>query len=491
MGERLWLIFDAGTSGVKAALISEAGQIRCSAVQAYETFCADGGIAEQDAGAWWSAAVRACRALGDATREVSAVAVTGQMQDLILLDDAGEPVRPVILYSDTRARAEADEIIGRVGRERLRALTGNDQGADSLWAKLLWLRRHEPESLARARHLLFGAADVLVFRLTGVANTDTTTASTTGLMNLRERRWLDSDDFEMFGISEALPLLPVLSAGGAQVGSLLPSAAETLGLKPGLPVYHAPGDAGATTIGAGSGEIGRVYGYLGTSGWVAFTASEPGSPDQGVFTLAHPLPERAIQIAALLTAGGNLAWLRDLFNVEGYDSLIAEALARPLSSVLYLPYLNGERAPFSDPLARAAFIGMGQNTERADLYRAVLEGIAFAYRHALDSLLPERPLTLFLTGGGTRSESWCQLFADILEMPIACASDAENVGVRGALLAALALRGSISTYAPEGYPQALLTLEPEAARSEAYRRKYEHYRAAYPALKSLFASMSS
>ena len=487
----LWLIFDIGTSGVKAALVGDAGNIIRSATVGYPTHSASGGVVEQDAGDWWRAVVESTRAVAPDPREVRAIAVTGQMQDLVLADAEGEPLRPVILYSDTRAQVEAAEVIERIGRDRLVALTGNDQGADSLWAKLLWVQRHEPAALDNAAYVLFGAADHAVFKLTGCALTDTTTASTTGLLHIADRRWLDADTLDSFGIGAATAKLPDLAPGGALAGRLLPEAANALDLRAGTPVYHAPGDAGATTIGAGSGEIGHIYGYLGTSGWVAFSDSRPGSPEQGVFTLAHPHADRFVQVAPLLTAGGNLAWARGLFDAPDFESVIAEGLERPPSSILYLPYLNGERAPFTDPLARAAFIGMGSGCERADLYRAVLEGVVFAYRHAIDALLPSGCETLTLTGGGTRSERWCQLFADVLGIPIALAADAENVGVRGALLSARVASGTVSTYAPEGFFPVRTTLQPDLDAHARYSRKYALYLQAYPALKSLFASLAS
>lgn len=487
----LWLIFDIGTSGVKAALVSDDGVIVRSAAVGYPTYSAEGGVVEQDAGDWWRAVVESARAVVPDTGAVRAIAITGQMQDLILVDASGAPLRPVILYSDTRAQAEAANVIERVGRDRIIALTGNDQGADSLWAKLMWVQRHELAALENAAHILFGAADYAVLKLTGRALTDTTTASTTGLLHLAARRWFDADTLDSFGIGTAAAKLPDLAPGGALAGELTPQAADTLGLRAGIPVYHAPGDAGATTIGAGSGEIGHVYGYLGTSGWVAFSDARPGSPEQGVFTLTHPHADRFVQVAPLLTAGGNLAWARGSFDAPDFESVIAQGLDRPLTNILYLPYLNGERAPFTDPFARAAFVGMGGGSERADLYRAVLEGVVFAYRHAIEALLPSGCERLTLTGGGTRSEPWCQLFADVLGIPIALAADAENVGVRGALLSAQVASGTLATYAPEGFFPVRAALQPNPNLHDRYSRKYALYLQAYPALKSLFASMAS
>lgn len=486
---KTWLAFDIGTTGTKAALVADDGRLLRSAIRDYPTHTAAGGAMEQHTTDWWTAAQEAARDLevGDAAE---AIAITGQMQDVILLDHDGNPVRPVILYSDTRARAEAEALAARIGPERLRDLTGNDQDAGSLLAKLLWLQRNEPVSLARSAHLLLGAADYLAFRLAGVTVTDTTTASTTGLLDIRRRAALDSAVFAELGLEGAARLLPAMRPGGTRIGTLTAEAAKALGLPTGLPVYHGPGDAGAATLGAGSGEMGTAYAYLGTSGWVAFTAAEPAAPGRGVITLAHPHPERYIQVAPLLTAGGNLDWARGLFGQESYDALIEEALAQPPTSLLYLPYLSGERSPFSDPLARGAFVGLNAGSNRQDLCRAVLEGVAFAYRHALDALMSSPPSVLTLTGGGTRSAGWCQLFADILKVPVAIAGDAANVGVRGAVLAAQVAAGERADYAPEGYFPVAGRLEPGAALRAHYDRQYRLFRDLYPALKPIFARMA-
>ncbi len=156
-----------------------------SATRTYGTATADGGVVEQQVGDWWQAVVDAVHDLDAKDRAaIAAIAITGQMQDVILIDERGEPVRPVILYSDTRARAEANEVIAKIGADRLRELTGNEQDASGLLAKLLWLSRHDPDSLSRSAYLLVGAADFIAFALTGKAVCDTTTASTTGLLNI-------------------------------------------------------------------------------------------------------------------------------------------------------------------------------------------------------------------------------------------------------------------------------------------------------------------
>jgi xylulokinase len=260
-------------------------------------------------------------------------------------------------------------------------------------------------------------------------------------------------------------------------------------LKAGIPVHLGPGDAGANTIGAGSGELGQVSAYLGTSGWISFTAAVSGAPENGAITLAHPNDALFFQTAPLLTAGGNLEWVRDLFQSADYEAIIDRAMSRSPAELLYLPYLNGERSPFRDPLARGAFIGLTPRTNADDLYRAVLEGVVFAYRHALSALAGANVQSLILNGGGTRSRAWCQLFADITGVTVNVAADAENGGLRGAMVAARVADGELDGYAPANYFPIAQTLQPQADLKSVYDRQYKLFLDTYLTLRPVFARM--
>lgn len=484
-----FLAADIGTTGAKAVLLDDDGRARQTAYRDYPTASGEGGVVEQRAEDWMAALDAAARELTAGGDPPDAIALTGQMQDLILLDGEHQPVRPVILYSDTRARVEAEAVSAALGDAALVTRTGNAQGAGGLLAKLAWLAAHEPDALARAETILLGAAGVVAHHWTGAAAADTTNASTTGLMDLDARAWLDEAAFAAVGLAEARAKLPRLLAGGAQVGTVSEAAAARTGLRAGTPVYLGPGDAGAATLGAGCGEPGAAYLYLGTSGWVALTVETRPAAETGVFTLAHPQPGRCIAVAPLLTAGGNLDWIRDVVSAPDYPPMIGAALSVDPTMLLYLPYLNGERSPFSDPLARGAFIGLNAGHSRADLVRAVLEGVAFAYRHVLDTLLPAHPAALTLTGGGAKSAGWSQMLADVLGVAVDVAADAQNVGVRGAVLAAQVARGERPDYALA--VKRAGRFEPDPARNAFYARKYALFREAYPALKGLFTRQAS
>ena len=481
-----WLVFDIGTGSTKAALIHD-DHILDTASAAYPTTHGAGGLVEQDAESWWAAVRSCCRDLSP--QRLAGIALTGQMQDVVLLDEYGQVIRPVILYSDTRARAEIDQIHALINEAELTRLTGTQQNAGSLLAKLRWLWRHEGQSITSAAQLLLGGADAIAARLCGSRASDSTTAATTGLWQLAAGKMLDAPTLYRLELGWALPLLPRIVDGGAQVGLLSEEAAQQLGLPAGSPVHLGPGDAGAATIGAGCGEVGPAYAYVGSSGWVGFSAREIGDAGAGVMSLAHPRLGHFIQVVPMMTSAGNLSWLRDVFDSADYDELIAQALACPPGNLVFLPYLQGERAPFNDPLARGAFVGIAADTGRPQLVRAVLEGIIFAYRHTLSALSPQLPAHLTLIGGGARNEGLNQLFADILGLPVHLPPDAENAGLQGALRAAQVAQGTADSYAIAPAPQTRI-LPPQPQYNRHYARQYQHYLAAYQALKPLFAQMA-
>lgn len=482
-----WLVFDIGTGSAKAALIHD-NRLLDAASAAYPTMRGTGGVVEQAAEQWWQAVRNCCRDLSP--RRLAGIALTGQMQDVVLLDESGQDIRPVILYSDTRARAEIEQIHALISEAELTSLTGAQQNAGSLLAKLRWLWRHERQSITRAAHLLLGGADAIAARLCGSRASDSTTAATTGLWQLAAGKMLDTATLRRLELGWALPLLPQVVPGGAQVGVLGAVAAQQLDLPAGTPVHLGPGDAGAATIGAGCGEVGPAYAYVGSSGWVGFSAREIGDAAAGVMNLAHPRRGHFIQVVPMMTSAGNLSWLRDVFDSADYAELIAQAAACQPGKLVFLPYLQGERAPFNDPLARGAFVGIAADTGRPQLARAVLEGMIFAYRHTLSALSPQLPAHLTLIGGGARDDNLNQLFADILGLPVHLPPAAENAGLQGALRAAQVAQGSAQDFAIAPAAQSRI-LQPQTQHNQHYAQQYQHYLAAYQALKALFAQMAN
>lgn len=484
---------DIGTTGAKVALVARDGQILASGYDAYPTHTGEGNRMEQTPGDWWRATCAALTQLwqaGSDRNTIAAVALSGQMQDLILLGEH-EAVGPAILYSDGRAQVEAQMITATVGAEALTQITGNEQGAASLLAKWRWLQRHAATQLAACHKILLGAHSYVGWRLSGAVTCDYTTASTTGLLDL-------------FGNDWAIPLLrrleldldklPTLLAADAPIGAITPAAATATGLPAGLPVYTGAGDLAATTVGVGAGEPGRTYCYVGTSGWIATSlAKATPNPSGGLFTLRHPDPTRFIQVVPMLTAGGNLDWVRtQVVGTENYAQLNALAASAPVGShgVLYLPYLAGERSPFRDPQARACYVGISGQTQQSDLVRAVMEGVCFAYRALLEALTAD-VAALYVVGGGAQSTVWMQILADVLGCPVHVVDKPADAAARGAAIIAGRALGWYHSFAPhDDFFPVVQTLLPTPTAQTSYQGLYPIFTGLYPQLRAAFSALA-
>ena len=495
----LILALDIGTTGTKAALIDRAGQLLATGYADYPTYYNEGNVVEQEPADWWRAA---CAALAQiwqtapagVAQQVAAVSLSGQMQNLILLGAEGAVGR-AILYSDCRAQDEAALVTATIGRETLEQITGNEQGAASLLAKWLWLQKHAPDQLAACRKILVGAHEYVGWQLHGAAGADYTTAATTGLLDLRHNQW-------SFALLTRLGLdadkLPGLHAATSIVGEVTTTAAAATGIPAGTPVLRGAGDLAATTVGVGAGEPGRLYGYLGTSGWIATSLDQATpNPQGGVFTLRHPDPQRYIQVAPMLTAGGNLDWFRTQVGADAspgsYQWINDQVATVPAGSrgLIYLPYLAGERSPFHDPKARGAFIGLATTWTQADMARAVMEGVAFAYRSLRDALNVAPTGSLFLVGGGAKSMIWPQILADVLGCEVHVVQAPGDAAARGAAILAGVSLGWHPGYAPGAafFPVARI-YAPDQRSSQLYDRRYTLFRTLYPHLRAVFTELA-
>jgi xylulokinase len=497
--------FDIGTTSVKGILVSREarvyGEKSLSLATDYGT--ADGRqTIEQNPEQWYAAVVRIARdwwSSGVDPDDVELLVMSGQMQDCIPVDHRGMPVRPAMLYSDHRAAAQAKELLDELGEAEIRRITGNHMDGSLVLPKLLWLKQREPETLERTACFLISAKDYVIRRLTGRFATDPTSAATAGMMELSSRQWR-AEWLGRFGLNRQQ--LPEILPTDAIAGHIMPEAAAATGFRQGTPVLCGVGDAGATTIGAGARVIGDMYAYLGTTGWVAGTTDRIGFSGGGVFHLAHPEPGMLIAIAPLTNAGNAHSWALGIFGSsaeisrdEAYDRLESEMKGcdRAGSSVVFLPYLNGERCPVQDPLSSGSFIGLTSTTTKAEMACAVLEGVAMAMRQVMGLLTGGRSLRkLVLIGGGSQSRMWNQIFADITGAEVIVPQEAQYLPALGCAAAGFVRLGWSADYGEfgrnwlEGQPAEHYIPDPRLR--EVYRRKYSIYLRLYPALKDLFAS---
>jgi xylulokinase len=460
VSEKLVVGIDVGTSGLKAIALSESGAVVARAERSYPLSTPQPGWSEQDPEHW----VTAARDVLAELPEPDGIGFSGQMHGLVSLDADDNVIRPAILWNDGRTTAECREIEATIGLERLITLTGNRALEGYTAPKLLWLRRHEPESYARIDSILL-PKDYVRLKLLGERAIDVADASGTLLLDVANRRWSDE-------VADALEI--------------------PMGWLP--PVHESPdiagaGDQAAAAVGVGVIEVGPLSVVLGTSGVVFSTlpayAADPGARTH---TFCHALPGVWHAMGVMLSAAGSLSWLQGIVG-DSFDNLVAEAEPwKPgVEGLTFLPYLVGERTPHANPDARAAFAGLSVRHDRGALVRAVLEGVAYGLRDILELLrdLGVEPTVGRVSGGGSRSDLWVNIVASVLGVPLERMENEDGSAFGAALLAGVrtGLFGSVQD-AVSTCVRVRETIEPNPAWSDVYDSGYEHFRTLYPALHS-------
>ncbi|HEX9634755.1 MAG TPA: xylulokinase [Candidatus Limnocylindria bacterium] len=494
MGHVLGL--DISTTATKAILVDESGVVRGIGVSEYDFSAPKPLWSEQQPRQWWDGAIAAIGAglasAGVTGREIAAVGLTGQMHGLVLLDIAGEVLRPAILWNDQRTGPECDAIREAVGAQRLIQITGNDALTGFTAPKLVWVRDHEPQVWGRIAHVLL-PKDYVRLQLTGEHALDKADGAGTLLFDLAGRNWSP----EILAALEINPeWLPPTWEGPEVTGVISPDGAAATGLRRGTPVVAGGGDQSANAVGVGAVRPGTVALSLGTSGVVFGATDRPLYEPQGrVHAFCHAVPGRWHLMSVMLSAAGSLRWFRDAV-APGVDftELVGTAAGAPAGSggLYFLPYLSGERSPHPDPLARGAFVGLTLAHDRRHLARAVLEGVAFGLRDGLDLMLAAGmpiPTQIRASGGGTASELWRQILADVLDAEIATVGTSEGAAYGAGLLAAVGAGWFPSV---ESAVDALVTATRAATPgrdASVYAEAHAVYRELYPALAPLFRRM--
>jgi xylulokinase len=494
---KLFLGLDVSTTGAKALLIDEKGTVISSATAPLTLSTPHPLWSEQDPREWWIGMAKSIRqALEKADvpgSAVTAIGLTGQMHGLVLLDEQGEVLRPAILWNDQRTGAQCDEMRARLGRTHLIQLTGNDALTGFTAPKILWVHQNEPEIYARARHVLL-PKDYIRYRLTGEYAMDKADGSGTILFDLKTRDWSPE---VLSALEIPADWLPPTFEGSAVTGTVSGLAASETGLAQGIPVVGGGGDQAAQAVGVGAVQSGIIALTLGTSG-VVFAATESPlvEPDGRLHAFCHALPGRWHFMGVMLSAAGSLQWYRDTLAPQmGFDDLVNEAANVPAGSegLLFLPYLSGERTPYPDPLARAAWVGLTVRHTRAHLTRAVLEGVAFGIKDSF-TLIQNAGLGTIeqvrISGGGAKSPLWRQIMADVLGVELVTVNTTEGAAFGAALLAGVGAGFYADVPAAcEATIQITGRASPTQA-TRAYQEYYPHYRALYPALTPEFKALA-
>ena len=484
---------DVGTGGTRAVLIDEAGRLLGTSTAEHAPMSSpELGWAEQDPADWWRAAcgaIKECMTKAGATAgEVRAIGLSGQMHGLVLLDAAGEVLRPALIWCDQRTEEECRAITERVEAKRLIELTANPALTGFTLPKIWWVRAHEPEKWSRVRSIML-PKDYVRFKLTGARATDVADASGTLLFDVVNRRW----SAEMLKASDLnAEILPEVFESPEISGRVSKNGSSAIGLREGTPVVAGAGDQAAGAVGMGIVEPGNVSATIGTSGVVfAATSSPVVEPKGRIHTFCHAIPGRWHVMGVTQGAGLSLRWFRDQFaSGTSYDALMKTAAEAPAGAdgLLWAPYLMGERTPHLDPNARGALVGLTAQHTHAHVIRAILEGVAFSLR---DTFTIFRELgvpvkSIRLGGGGARSYLWQQIQADTYGMPVDVVTAEEGAAYGAALLAGVGagVWRSVES-ACETAVHVAKRVEPIAKNVALLNQRYAEYRKLYPALRTI------
>ncbi|MBD2006312.1 MULTISPECIES: xylulokinase [Cyanophyceae] len=473
---------DLGTGSAKALLLATDGSVMGEASSSYPVHAPHPGWAESEPGDWWSGVASAVRkAVGNHADQVQAIALSGQMHGVVLASESGQPLRPAILWADTRsATLNTYHSLDAAISERL----GNPITAGMAGPTLLWLREHEATVYAQARWAL-QPKDWLRLRMTGEVATEPSDASGTLLYDVVSDNWAGD---AISALNLRCDWLPKIIPSSAIAGDLTAIASEHLGLPIGLPVIAGAADTAAAALGNGL-LPGLVQLTIGTGAQIITPRSQPIIDPQGRTHLYRAaVPNQWYTLAAMQNAGLALEWVRGILGLS-WEQVYTKAFSVPpgCEGLTFLPYLTGERTPHLDPYIRGAWVGLGLHHTQAHMMRAALEGVVFALRQGLEALEATgfKATELRLAGGGTAEMPWKQLLTDVLRIPLYATTVAAASARGAALLAGI----GIGVYADANDTIKLAATPTLAATPQSVdwvlEEAWMRYQSLYPRLKKI------
>lgn len=502
------LAHDLGTTGNKATLYDREGKLVGSAFYAYTTRYEHTGWAEQNPEDWWQAVCNSTRKLlaqipGLRAEEIACITFSGQMMGCVPLDKQARPLRDAIIWADQRSVEQEHWLGARVPPEDVYRITGHRLSASYSLTKMLWVRDHQPD-VFKSTYKFVHAKDAMVARLTGQFMTEPSDGSSMNLYDLEKGTWSE----RIIDAAEIDPAqLPELKRSIDVVGELLPSVAGEVGLAAGTPVVIGGGDGACAAVGAGVWREGSAYNYIGSSSWIALTSPKPiFDPDQKTFTFGHIIPNMFMPTGTMQAAGASYQWTRDqlcpvevqaaqALGISSYEIINLNAEKSPVGAngLIYLPYLMGERSPRWNPRARGAFIGLTIRHTRADMVRAVLEGVTMNLRVILDAFTKQgaKIEAMRVIGGGARGRFWNRIMADIYGMPVQRLAILEEATSMGAAVAGGVGVGLYKDFSiSEQMNQIAEVVQPDPAAQKAYEKVYPIFEACYKQLLPVYDMLS-
>ncbi|MEX2536633.1 MAG: FGGY-family carbohydrate kinase [Trueperaceae bacterium] len=491
---------DIGTYSAKGVLVHPNGTVRASHTVEYELSIPKPGWAEHDADAiWWNSfkqiAQKLCASDGVDPKEVAGVGCSAIGITMLPVDVQGYPLRASVLYGiDTRAHREVKELTELFGSDEIVTHSGSPLSANSVGPKILWFRKNEPELFERT-HKVLTASSYLCLKLTGNFIIDSYSAQGFApLFDVDNQRWNPA----MAEPICPLELLPTLHGATDIVGTVTEIAAAETGLAPGTPVIAGTVDAAAEAISIGATADGETMLMLGTTAFITQILNERRQ-HSGLWSARFLVPNTFALSAGMATSAALTRWFKDNFGhsektaedsggTNAYQALAEQASEVPVGSsgLVVLPYFSGERAPINDVRARGLILGLTLSHSRGHLYRALLEGVAYAIRHNLEVMdsIGASPRRLIAVGGGTKNALWLQIIADCIGRPLFVPATTIGASFGDAYLAGVGVGvfDDFDTLSNQWIVSDKI-VEPDLENHEIYSRYFDVYLRSYEKLK--------
>ncbi len=518
MGEKKFVIsYDIGTTGVKTCIFSVGNSIELisGASAGYNLYVLDGGGAEQDPNEWWTAmcntTYQVLKESDVSPEEIEGISFCSQMQGLVLTDKNGEPVRRAMSYMDQRATKQLEkgiahgfQIAGANVFKLLKslAITGAVAASvkDPVW-KYKWVEENEPENFKRT-HKWLDVKEFLICKMTGEFVMTQDSAFATLLYDIKKKCW-SKPICDMLGVNMAH--LPQIMQCTDKVGKLSGKAAEELGLVPGISVFGGGGDASLIGVASGAVEVGETHLYWGTSGWAGtVTSKSVVDANAMIAAIVGADNDKYLYFAELETAGKCYEWIKnnvvsdrlglysshetceDIFDCMGNA---AQQASLGSDGVIFAPWLHGNRCPFEDPNSRGMFFNLNLETTKAELVRAVMEGVSYHLRWFVETQdkKVQTSKVIRFAGGGAKSDVICQILADVLGRRIEVPFQPHNVGAAGAaVISGVGLGVIESIQSAKKHIPIEKVFEPNMENHEKYNKYYSVYTRLYKTNKKLF-----
>jgi xylulokinase len=484
--QELLLGVDVGTTATKAVLVDTSGHIISQGRAEYPTKYLQAGWVEQDPNDWWLSfcqAVEIAQA-GASGAKISGIAISAQAPTLIAVDANGDPVRNAMIWMDRRAQVQADELASEFSN--ISQLTGNRADPYYVAAKIKWLIKNEPANYEKTKYFL-QIPGYLNYKLTGKFGIDSAHASLLQLRNADNSKWAD-EVMKFVGVSE--DKFPQIANSIVLQGEVLSNNQSKIAA--GTPVYFGSVDGCSAALEAGVIDPGVVAEMTGTS-TVLLMPTDGNNFNDAFVAIEHAIAGRQLRLGAMVASGASVAWLQQniLKGEQSVEQLSKDAqdVAPGAEGLIFLPYMMGERSPIWHTNARGVFFGLSLTTTPAMMFRAVLEGTAFALAHNVEigKASGIKIDEIRSIGGGSKSGLWNQIKADVLGMPIAVLEDSVGAAVGDAYLAGMGsglfkdIRQTLKTNVKI---EARFT--PDQKVHAYYQERYARFRSLYESIKDEF-----